>query len=295
MVIRMKYRILIALSCFTVSTINCRTKHKIIPDKVGNFANLLKPVTNFGLGQNIAVRNSFTPYLSVTQQKGDCENLITLSPQLLYGITDYFSLLISIPIIVKFDENCLSTKGFGDMLAQLEYAFYEHYTKRSRIWATIVANMTLPTGSKPSRYCEDKLATGFGASSFLIGGTASYLGTMWYSYLSGSATFVTARQGMKGGDIFFYEFGGGGNLGNPGGITMMALLEFNGILTKKNKTDGYFDENTGGNIIYLGPSLYASHGRWVIEGGVQFPVFQHLNGTQAKQKFRTLFIGAIRF
>lgn len=271
--------------------------HDIQPLPIGNFANERKPVTNFGFGQNITTKNNLIIYESFAQQKSSEENYITLSPEFLYGITNELSFFINIPIFLKLHTQHVNSSGIGDLLTQLEYAWFIKRTLDWQIQSTLVTNITFPTGAVvASSSAIRHPSTGYGALSFFVGFTASYLSPAWYLFISdGGIITKTGPNGHKVGNTFLYQFGGGYNLGNPDNITLLLLLEFNGIFAKPNKNCGKPEANSGGNIIYVGPSIYASRHRWVVEAGIQLPLIQHNKGIQPKQKFRSLFTISAKF
>lgn len=267
------------------------------PLSIGNFLNIRKPITNFGFGQNITYKDALIIYANIADQQGQCERVLTYSPEMLYGFTDYSSIYATIPIIMDLDlKDNASQSGIGDLLIQYEHAFFQCSDLHNFNQATIVLNMTFPTGvvTKTSSAIR-KPATGFGAVSFFIGFTASHLDKNWYAYISDGGIITTKKDCNKVGNTFFYQFGAGYNLGNPCDSTLDILLEFNGIFTKPNLTNNQPDPNSGGNIIYLGPSLYLTYSTWVIEGGIQWPILQHMRGNQDPQRFRIQVIGSIKY
>jgi hypothetical protein len=59
------------------------------------------------------------------------------------------------------------------------------------------------------------------------------------------------------------------------------MVEFDGTYSCRNKILGEIDPNSGGNIIYITPSLFISSKKsLVIQFGIGFPVHQHLYGNQ---------------
>jgi hypothetical protein len=47
--------------------------------------------------------------------------------------------------------------------------------------------------------------------------------------------------------------------------------------------------DSGGNTIWLGPSLLFSYRNIMVKGGIQMPVFQDLQGNQERDDFRAVF------
>jgi hypothetical protein len=63
------------------------------------------------------------------------------------------------------------------------------------------------------------------------------------------------------------------------------MIEFDGTYSEKNKIKGTTDPNSGGNVIFITPSIWLSSKRWIIQWGIGFPVIQNLNGHQNKIKY----------
>ncbi len=71
--------------------------------------------------------------------------------------------------------------------------------------------------------------------------------------------------------------------GSPG--FLYAVLEGNLINMDNNQMNGIKDPNTGGTTLFLSPGLQYVTKRWIIEGIVQLPVSQDLNGMALEDDF----------
>ena len=172
------------------------------------------------------------------------------------------------------------SRGWEDLFIQLEYAVYTMKTLTSVDQATIVANMTFPTGSS-----KKNPPTGFGASSYFIGGTYSHMTTDWFAFTSHGAVFPTAHHQTKFGEQLLYQFGFGSNIPSPKKWIYAWMVEMNGQYTRKNKIQGVIDPNSGGNTIFVTPSLWVSSERIILQFGVGVPIVQHLFGEQRKYHY----------
>lgn len=59
---------------------------------------------------------------------------------------------------------------------------------------------------------------------------------------------------------------------------LYGVFEGNLIHQDKNRSNGAKDPNSGGTTLFLVPGLQYVSKRWIVEGGVQIPVVQNLNG-----------------
>lgn len=66
---------------------------------------------------------------------------------------------------------------------------------------------------------------------------------------------------------------------------LYAVLEGNLLYTDNNEMNGVKDPNSGGTSFFLSPGLQYVTKRWIIEGIVQLPVSQDLNGTALEDDF----------
>jgi len=66
---------------------------------------------------------------------------------------------------------------------------------------------------------------------------------------------------------------------------LYGVLETNVLHQAKNQTGGVNDPNSGGTTVFLSPGLQYVTKRWVLEGIVQLPVAQDLNGTALEDDF----------
>ncbi len=250
--------------------------------EIGNFAlpgsQRMGPL--LGFGQNIVDKGIVFGILEGDFTLGKKhKNFSTIIPYVIYGIRDDLSLTVEFPVAAQYKENGHSSAGISDIFAQLEYAFYHKSKERSAAYATLVGALWFPTGS-----VKKDPHTGFGSPSFFLGITASRMATDWYCYTSYGA-FLTTKHGNhnKIGNHFYYQAGVGKNITYATGKWLFSwLLEMNGIYEQKGKAHGIIDNNSGGNTIYLGPTLWFSTQNLVVEAGVAPVVYQHHNGEQSK-------------
>lgn len=66
---------------------------------------------------------------------------------------------------------------------------------------------------------------------------------------------------------------------------LYGVLEGNFIYQAKNRINGSKDHNSGGTSVFLSPGLQYVTKRWIVEGIVQVPVAQDLNGTALEDDF----------
>lgn len=275
-------------------TIVARENEIVEQVKVGNLAvdGTMQPVPFIGFGENIISKydmlgNVFPSWLFGKEQK-----FVDIFPYILYGIRDDLSVILGFPTAVSYKQGDHHSSGSSDLVVQLEYAFHETQTKVATNELTVVASVFLPTGN------ECKIPpTGLGSPSFFLGVTASHLATEWYCYTSYGVSLRTQRDdNTKIGKRFIYEAGFGKNIAySPDKWMLMWMVEIVGIYDQKSKINGITDENSGSNQILIGPSLWFSSQRFLIQGGIAPVVSQHFFGVQPKSSFFAGFSASYRF
>lgn len=262
------------------------------PLPLGNFAlsTALMPSPLFSLGQNIVDQGDVLSYLNpiLLQGKND-KKFFYNEIYTLLGLTDQLSVFILFPVPVINEEAHVRTSGFGDIIMQGEYAFYNKSDYYSATQATAIASVYLPSGIlEPvhSGFSQHAPFTGLGSTAFFLGGTGSYITYDWYTFISGGGLMTTRHNGNKVGSSASYQAGIGKNLKYFDDKILMGMIEFDGISFKKDTLMGRIDPNSGGTVMYLGPSLYLATENTIFQMGFQIPCYQKLNGIQAKNSFQ---------
>lgn len=242
--------------------------------KKGNLAlpTSQQPNPIFSFGQNIDNKGDVQLFFFTEYLKGPFSKYSELIPSFLYGVTDDFSLYISIPVATKLQKNNCNNPGFEAISLQLEYAYYTYENENYTTQATIVAFATLPSNA-PQNIPD----TGLGTPGFFIGATLSNTATLWYSYISPGFVFSTQKNGSRAGSQFLYQFGLGRNVPSPKGSIMAIVWEFNGVYAQKDLRCDQINNLSGGNIFYTGPSFFFSTQRFTFQAGAAWPVVQDFN------------------
>jgi hypothetical protein len=272
--------ILIGLLCILGLEVSA---NEVEPPKIGNFAlpTSQQPGPFVSLGQNIIDAKVAQLYLLVDDFVGKNKQSIDVIPSVLYGIPDKSSIYFNIPVAASYHQDDTRSSGLEDMFLQFEYAYHVGNTSRFSEQATILANITFPTGST-----EKEPTTGVGAVSFLLGTTYSRTYCDWYGFISPGAIMTTSHDQTKFGSKYLYQFGIGRNLSSkPSAWILSALLEIDGQYTDKDKIQDEINNNSGGNVIMITPSLWFSTSNFILQFGAGFPAVQDLFGEQNKNHY----------
>lgn len=249
------------------------------PPKIGNFAlpTSQQPAALFGFGGNIIDKDEVQLYFFADDFEGRYKRTVDLIPSVLFGITDEWSLFFNAPFTPDLKDGRHHSNGLEDFFIQAEYAFYNVKTANYTDQATLVANVAFPTGStRKNPY------TGFGASSFFLGATFYRTWVDWLVFTSHGAILTSSNHHTKIGDQFLYQFGLGRNIPSPKGWIYAWIVEVDGQYSKKNRIHGNIDSNSGGNVLYLTPSIWISSKEFLLQCGFSIPLNQNLFGRQHK-------------
>jgi hypothetical protein len=278
------FYLLILLSCFRSDFINGKEDdaNEKKPSKTGIFAlpTSQQPAALFGFGGNIIDKGEVQVNLFSDEFIGKNKCTIDVIPGILYGVRDDFSIYINVPVTPRFRDGEKRSSGFEDFYLQLEYAFYANTTKDFADQATIVASVTTPTGS-----IRKTPPTGYGSPGFFLGATYYHTTVDWVIFTSHGTLLTTSHNNSKIGDFFLYQFGIARNFKSPEGWIYAGLLEVDGQFQNKNRFSGNRDPNSGGNAIYVTPSLWISSENMIAQFGISFPISQNLYGNQREFDF----------
>lgn len=252
------------------------------PPSIGNFVlpPSQQPGPLVGFGENIVDENQKQLFLFADDYAGINKHFVDVVPGFLYGIKDNLSIFLNAPVAASYKENENHSAGFEDFLVQLEYAYYIQKSSTSEDQATIILGASAPTGS-----IQKNPATGYGSPSFFLGGTFNRTYVDWLFFASPGGVFTTAKNGTKTGNTYLYQFGFGRNIKDVNGWILAWMAELDGYYSERSRISGIIDTDTGGNIIYLTPSLWASTKKIILQFGVGFPVTQHLYGDQKRDTY----------
>ncbi len=266
------------------NTSDKKEETKTAPPNTGNFALPLsqQPGPLISFGQNIIDQKQTQLSLLAAGLSGTQRHAANIIPSVLYGITDDFSVSLNVPIAASYKDGKDRSSGFEDAFLQLEHAFYSNKTSTHVDQATIVGSITFPTGS------SDKIPpTGFGSSAFFLGGTFSRMYTDWVVFTSHGVILPTSDNKIQWGNSFLYQAGLGRNiLTIASEWTVAWMVEADGLYAEKDKIQNITNPNSGGNTVYITPSLWiSSKKRLTIQVGFGVPVVQHLFGNQRKNNY----------
>ncbi len=210
----------------------------------------------------------------------------------LFGILPYRD--ISLDITPGGDRVTRSSSSFGDLSLFARYTAYQNNQQGRTFRIAPFAGVEAPTGSNSASDALGRLPpaaqTGSGSWDYFGGVVLTYQ-TLQYQFDSQLSYRVnTGDNGFEAGDvtrldgslqyrIYPKQLGGG----TPG--FLYAVAEVNFIHQDKNRIHGAADANSGGARLFLTPGIQYVTKRWIVEGAVQLPVAQDLNGAALENEY----------
>ena len=187
-----------------------------------------------------------------------------------------------------------SASGFGDLTLFGRYTVVQRDRPGSSFRIAPFAGVKTPTGDDRQSDALGRLPAaaqvGSGSWDPLIGMVATYQ-TLDYE-VDGQIAYQarTRAHDFESGDIARMDASLQYRLwprqldsGVPG--FLYGILETNLIHQQKDRLAGIRDPNSGGTRLFLTPGLQYVTRRWVLEGAVQLPVLQELNGTALENDY----------
>lgn len=257
---------------------------KTEPLPIGNFSvptvTQISPLVSFG--QLLIGEKALLPQLMGAYTRGHNSYANLIDPNVIYGIQDDLAVFFSVPYSLGERSGSSHSSGIKDVFLQLEYGFYSKRCSDYILEATVVGNVQFPTGSSLKNP-----PTGAGSFSYFLGTTCAYLTANWYAFVSPGINLTSTHHGTKFGNSYLYQWGFARYIKqlSPRGWIFDLMVEFDGTYSEKNKIRGTTDPNSGGNVIFVIPSIWLSSKRWILQWGIGFPLLQNLNGHQTKAKY----------
>jgi hypothetical protein len=210
----------------------------------------------------------------------------------LFGILPYRD--ISLDITPGDKRVNRGSSGFGDLSLFARYTAYQDNQRGRTFRIAPFAGIEAPTGGDNASDALGRVPpavqTGSGSWDYFGGVVLTYQ-TLQYQFDSQLSYRVnTEANGFEAGDIarldgslqyriYPKQLGGG----TPG--FLYAVAEVNLINQQKNSINGAADANSGSTRLFLTPGIQYVTKRWIVEGAVQLPVAQNLNGAALENDY----------
>ena len=218
-----------------------------------------------------------------------------------YGITSDLAVFGVLPYVDKNLDitstgvrRTRDTSGIGDLTLFARYEVFEDNVPRRTFRVAPFFGMEIPTGKDNETDSLGRLPAGVQAGS----GSTDPFGGLVVTYQTldfeidtqASYKVNTEANNFEFGDVARFDASFQYRLlprslesGVPG--FLYGVVEGNLIHQDKNRSNGVKDPNSGGTTLFLAPGLQYVTRRWIVEGVVQIPVVQDLNGTALEKDY----------
>lgn len=187
-----------------------------------------------------------------------------------------------------------SSKGFGDASMFARYTFFKQNASNHTFRVAAFGGVKAPTGNDNETDALGRLPTplqsGSGSWDGFGGVVTTYQTLAFEVDAQLSYTAKGKSNDFEGGDVlrldgsFQYRLLPRA-LGRGTPAFVYAVIEANVLRGSKNRVFGNPDQNSGGTSIFLSPGLQYVNKRLILEGSVQLPVSQNINGTALKNDY----------
>lgn len=207
-----------------------------------------------------------------------------------YNITNNLLVSVMVPVMSVRGtsvEGVQTTTGLGDIIFSTKYLFVQHDRLQETFRVAAKAGVKLPTGDE-----NKNPALGTGMYDVSAGAVAGWIGRRFGVYSDVSYSLNVRAGDINHGNTLQYNvaigFRGVPDVYDRYPLSQLNLyLEFNGEYVRPHTLNGEDISDTGGNIVYISPGIQYIPGRqFLVEGFLQIPAIQSLNGTQLGTDFR---------
>lgn len=266
------------------------------PPSIGNFSlsSSQQPGPFFSFGQNIIDKNQLIISYTPNYLYSKTQTILEGTPSVLYGITDSLSVLLTVPLALKYTTGTQTMSGMGDLVLDLEYAFYSKENAYYSDQATIIFAPTFPSSnleqfskksepaSRVSGFSRKSAPSSFNTVTYFIGSTYARTLVDWYGFIAPGVLFIDNYHSIQQGTQYYYNLGVGHTIKSvEQKYLFFGLMEFNGQYSDRTKLGSDVVPNTGGTIIYATPSLWLSTPKMTFQVGISLPVIQRWYGNQS--------------
>lgn len=243
----------------------------------------------FGLGPELIRKGGYAIEGAIEYERAGDEKEMEIDTDIMYGVNEKLAVSVTMPFFLNVEERDTETgdikksASLGKIETRAKYLIYKNYDYGKRDQAVLIGGVRWPTVSfdkdpfLENRAIDFILAIAIGREML----RNSYFGTLAY-------VIKTRANGRKDGDEFTLTLAAGFR---PEPVSYYNLdwlffLEFDGVFTMKDKVNCMTDENSGGIVFYIGPTVFVSKKNILVKAGIQAPFIEKFNGCQNKHDYR---------
>lgn len=246
----------------------------------------------FGLGPHTIFKGGVGIEMEIEGEKAsgsdEEEKEYVLFNEIIYGITADLAITFTVPYVLnrKQDDGKGEERssGIGDLSLRTKYRFWRSDSPGMQDAAAVIAGVKLPTGD------DDRTPRlGSGSTDFLLALTAARESLKWYYFSDIRYRFNTeGGGGLRKGNRLFADLAVGIRPWPTEYLKpdLVLIAELNWETFLRDELHGSDIRDSGGNRLFLSPSLFITYRNLAVKGGLQIPLHQNLNGEQPEVDYR---------
>ncbi len=218
------------------------------------------------------------------EDEGD-ERTAVLDHELIYGVNQNLSVTLEVPQALRRHTEEGTRSGLGDIRVRGKFQFWKQDRLNASRKATLILGMKVPTGSHHGR-----VPLGTGSVDPLFGLAVGHESRTWYGFGAVRYLLRARHDGLDRGDRIFVDLATGLRPWQTEYLEpdLVFLLEFNAVVTLRDRTSTGAVASTGGHVGWLGPTMLLSHRNWMTKAGVQIPIYSSRRGSQPRPDLRAV-------
>lgn len=215
----------------------------------------------------------------------------TLRSMISFGVTARLQLSASVPVPLVNDSHPPQgrmTATMSDAPSVEGTVAWRFHVRQvgpgARLESTLYVGGSVPTTSRDGGVKS--------APSINVAAATGYASRVHYLWAGAGYETRATHFGDKWGDVAYYSFVYGYRppplqLDYPK-PDLRFFVEAQGEHNGRSRKLGVENANSGGQILLVGPTTLLLYKQYGVEGGILFPAYQRLNGTQKKEHFRAV-------
>jgi hypothetical protein len=250
----------------------------------------------FGFSTATNFRNSFTIDFGVMNRRGAVSTDTSARLLLSYGVTENLTVSASVPYLFKGVQlvpgrQAGAMPGTSDFESYVSYRFHkQNLGVAKRIESTLYGGVSMPGPQQEHDFFGDHKET-FG---YWAGASTGYSSRIYYVWLGFTYShYIKSEAGDQRPDSYFYSAVYG--IRPPFGRKeyphwdWRIFAELTGEITDPLNHHGFIVSNSGGNSVFLGPSILGLYRNYAVQAGVQFPVYKDVGDYYEEELARFAF------
>ncbi|GMT41716.1 MAG: hypothetical protein IEMM0002_0127 [bacterium] len=237
----------------------------------------------FMLAPEAPGKEAFDLHTGISHTRQGDDRYSELEQEFTYGITRDLALGFAIPLAreERASKEVKQTAKMGIENPEIftQWRFWDRDVLGAKYSSALRLTGAAPLGDKS--IASEK-------PSFMAGLSYGMESLKWYYFVDARYLHNLEDDGSKRGDRFFADAAVGlrPHLGKLEETDTVFFLEFNFMNEQRSKTGGAGNPDSGGSYLSVSPEVLISPtNRLLIRGGVQIPIYQAMNGTQAPKDF----------